>query len=300
MSTSLAAHRPVSPKKFPQDGFDRINESVKVEKETLPFYEEGLFYPAAHRVLAALTLSLSCLRLASASSSSKSCSLYKEGVAVSAIQQTILALDFLYHEASVIHTDRKVIGDRVTHVPQMLMTASGPPHLCDFGHARICPNSELQTGLIMPTQYRVPEVLLDMQWDFAVDLWSVGILAWDLLEPKSLFQIYDYNHPEIFLPSPHGEDTRATTAGLLAEKPKVPEVLGRRGRLEGSGYPATAGNAGVSRHVAAGQEKGRISGLHPGDAAVGTREAHVHRACMESSVDLRVGAGVRGHLEYKQ
>lgn len=46
MSTSLAGRRRVSPKNFPQDGFDRIDESVKVEEETLPFYKEGLFYPA--------------------------------------------------------------------------------------------------------------------------------------------------------------------------------------------------------------------------------------------------------------
>lgn len=46
MSTSLAAHGRVSPKNFPQVGFERIDESVKVEEETLPFYEEGLFYPA--------------------------------------------------------------------------------------------------------------------------------------------------------------------------------------------------------------------------------------------------------------
>ncbi|KAG5974773.1 hypothetical protein E4U58_002595 [Claviceps cyperi] len=104
---------------------------------------------------------------------------YEEYHAVSAIERTVLALDFLHHEAS------------------MLMTAAGPPHLCDFGHARICPDGELQTGLIMPTQYRAPEVLLDRQWEFAVDLWSIGILAWELLEPKGLFQIYDFNHPEI-------------------------------------------------------------------------------------------------------
>ncbi|KAG5998485.1 hypothetical protein E4U52_008076 [Claviceps spartinae] len=306
MSTSLAAHRRVSPKNFPHDGFERIDESIKVEEETLPFYEEGLFYPVRigevigdqYQVIAKLgygassttwlaldlltaryvvlkvhvthvphlrelkvlqylksiqsehygreqirliedhfTIQGSCgshivFVLPPLGVSVKllqelqSGGVYKEGVAVSAIQQTILALDFLHHEASVIHTDihagnlllditdesqlsqfeenermrptdRKVIGDRVIHVSQMLMTAGGPPHLCDFGHARICPDSELQTGLIMPTQYRAPEVLLDMQWDFAVDLWSIGILAWDLLEPKSLFQIYDYNHPEI-------------------------------------------------------------------------------------------------------
>ena len=46
MSTSLAPHRRMPPKDFPQVGFDCIDESVKVEEETLPFYKEGLFYPA--------------------------------------------------------------------------------------------------------------------------------------------------------------------------------------------------------------------------------------------------------------
>ncbi|KAG6176942.1 hypothetical protein E4U27_004709 [Claviceps purpurea] len=306
MSTSLAAHGRVSPKDFPQVGFERIDESVKVEEETLPFYEEGLFYPARigevirdqYQVIAKLgygassttwlALDLLTTRyvvlkvhvthvthlrelevlqyLKSLQSEHFACELirliedhftiqgshgshivfvlpplgvsvkllqelqpggvFEEYHAVSAVERTVLALDFLHHEASVIHTDvhagnlllgitdesqlaqfeenermrptaRKVIGDRVIHVSQMLMTAVGPPHLCDFGHARICPDRELQTGLIMPTQYRAPEVLLDMQWDFAVDLWSIGILAWELLEPKGLFQIYDYNHPEI-------------------------------------------------------------------------------------------------------
>ncbi|KAG5804183.1 hypothetical protein H9Q74_011014 [Fusarium xylarioides] len=123
-------------------------------------------------------------------------SVYDEETAVSAIQRTVLALNFLHHEASVIHTG-KSSGTVIIHVSQMLLAAGGPPHLCDFGHARICPDSELQTGLIMPTQYRAPEVLLDMQWDFTVDLWSIGILMWDLLEPKGLFQIYDPNNLEI-------------------------------------------------------------------------------------------------------
>ncbi|KAG5963288.1 hypothetical protein E4U56_002793 [Claviceps arundinis] len=306
MSTSLAAHRRVSPKNFPQVGFERVDESVKVEEETLPFYEEGLFYPARigevirdqYQIIAKLGYGASSttwlaldllttryfvlkvhithvphLRELEVLQYLKSLQsehfayeqirliedhftiqgsqgshivfvlpplgvsvkllqelqpggVYEEYHAVSSVERTVLALDFLHNEANVIHTDihagnlllgitdesqlaqfeenerirptaRKVIGDRVIHVSQMLMTAVGPPHLCDFGHARICPDRELQTGLIMPTQYRAPEVLLDMQWDFAVDLWSIGVLAWELLEPKGLFQIYNYNNSEI-------------------------------------------------------------------------------------------------------
>lgn len=46
-SRSLSSSRTLrrTPNPFPQDGFDRIDESISVEEEKLPFYEEGLFYP---------------------------------------------------------------------------------------------------------------------------------------------------------------------------------------------------------------------------------------------------------------
>lgn len=67
----------------------------------------------------------------------------------------------------------------------------------------------------MPIQYRAPEIILDMSWGHSVDMWSVGLLvwlppsilylsdinasrvyqAWDLLEPESLFHLYDANDP---------------------------------------------------------------------------------------------------------
>jgi serine/threonine protein kinase len=59
----------------------------------------------------------------------------------------------------------------------MLLDAGGLPQLCDFGHARICADDEPQQGIAMPVQYRAPEILLDMQWDHTVDMWSVGLLV---------------------------------------------------------------------------------------------------------------------------
>ncbi|ERS96510.1 hypothetical protein HMPREF1624_07426 [Sporothrix schenckii ATCC 58251] len=49
----------------------------------------------------------------------------------------------------------------------------------------------VHTGKAMPIQYRAPEVILNMPWGTPVDMWSAGMLAWTLLEPKSLF--YTYN-----------------------------------------------------------------------------------------------------------
>ena len=40
-----APRRPMVPRKFPSSGFEIIDVSVKVEEETLPFYNPSLFYP---------------------------------------------------------------------------------------------------------------------------------------------------------------------------------------------------------------------------------------------------------------
>lgn len=50
----------------------------------------------------------------------------------------------------------------------------GQPVLCDFSEARIGP---LHMGLIQPELYRAPEVLFDMSWGSAVDIWNVAALV---------------------------------------------------------------------------------------------------------------------------
>ncbi|POS74234.1 protein kinase [Diaporthe helianthi] len=70
------------------------------------------------------------------------------------IQVLLIAMDYL-HKNNVVHTAR-------------------------FGQ-------ETFTGDIMPDVYRAPEVILGMEWSFKVDLWSVGVMIWDLLEGKRLF-----------------------------------------------------------------------------------------------------------------
>jgi serine/threonine protein kinase len=49
---------------------------------------------------------------------------------------------------------------------------TGEPVLSDLGEARIAYSS--QTGLIMPSVYRAPEVMLGMEWNNKVDIWAVG------------------------------------------------------------------------------------------------------------------------------
>ncbi|EFY88140.1 protein kinase, putative [Metarhizium acridum CQMa 102] len=80
---------------------------------------------------------------------------------------------------------RKNVLDRTIYSSRLMKPKVGPLLLSDFGEARIGPGPH--AGDIMPIVYRAPETLLWIQWSYAVDIWSVGLTAWDLLEGKTLF-----------------------------------------------------------------------------------------------------------------
>lgn len=52
----------------------------------------------------------------------------------------------------------------------------GLPILCDFGEARI--GSTHESGpFVQPSIYRAPEVIFEMPWGSAVDIWNLGALV---------------------------------------------------------------------------------------------------------------------------
>ncbi|KAG6007508.1 hypothetical protein E4U21_005977 [Claviceps maximensis] len=132
------------------------------------------------------------------------------------LQQTleliIITLDFL-HQANVVHTDlspnnillgsqdaavfeniqkselehpsaRKILSDRIIYLSQVVPVTSGFPFICDFGAARI---GTSHSGDVMPGVYRAPEIIMGMEWDSKIDIWSVGCMIWDLFEGGRLF-----------------------------------------------------------------------------------------------------------------
>ncbi|KAK9237119.1 kinase-like domain-containing protein [Lipomyces kononenkoae] len=131
-----------------------------------------------------------------------------------AIRELLEALDFLHTEVQAVHTDvhpgnlllglnddslfrkmeenelghpvrRKQLADRTIYLSRLMKPKVGPLLLSDFGEARLGPGPH--AGDIMPIMYRAPETLLWIQWSYPVDIWSVGLTAWDLLEGKTLF-----------------------------------------------------------------------------------------------------------------
>lgn len=69
---------------------------------------------------------------------------------------------------------RKQVGDTIIYVSQFMLGGAGPLTICDFGQGRI---GSQHRGNAMPLPYRAPEVILNMIWGDAVDLWSVGLLV---------------------------------------------------------------------------------------------------------------------------
>ena len=61
----------------------------------------------------------------------------------------------------------------------------GLPFLCDFGEARIGMTQE--TGpFIQPHIYRAPEVIFEMPWGSAIDIWNLAGLVSVTLSPQTL------------------------------------------------------------------------------------------------------------------
>ncbi|KGO70658.1 hypothetical protein PITC_055490 [Penicillium italicum] len=77
------------------------------------------------------------------------------------------------------------------------------PKIADFGLAAKLDKPSTQNGMageqlgiypIQPDQYRAPEVILGCGWDFKADIWNFGVLLWNILGSKDLFQqVYDTN-----------------------------------------------------------------------------------------------------------
>ena len=73
-------------------------------------------------------------------------------------------------------SDRKIYKDRTIYCSRyMSQSFQGLPFVCDFGDARFVDREH--EGIIMPGPYRAPEVVMQMKWNQAVDIWSFGMVV---------------------------------------------------------------------------------------------------------------------------
>lgn len=88
------------------------------------------------------------------------------------IAQIIIALRYLHIDLKVIYRDLKP--------ENCMLNADGNLVLTDFGLSKVS-NDDSKHSIIGTCQYMAPEVLKGEDYGFAVDWWSLGCVAFDLL-----------------------------------------------------------------------------------------------------------------------
>ncbi|KAJ2285206.1 serine threonine protein kinase CMGC group, partial [Coemansia sp. RSA 353] len=117
-------------------------------------------------------------------------------------EQLLRSVAFL-HSLNLVHTDLKPenillesgeydvvpFGSSTTIKTRMLRTTN--IRLIDFGSATF--NNEYHSQVVSTRHYRAPEIILNLGWSFACDMWSVGCIILELLTGEALFQTHDNN-----------------------------------------------------------------------------------------------------------
>ncbi|MCJ1255267.1 hypothetical protein MMC24_003083 [Lignoscripta atroalba] len=89
---------------------------------------------------------------------------------------------------------RKVRADRVIHLSYTMPITHGAPVISDFGAACLGEPGQKQSGDVMPGVYRAPEIVVGIAWNSKIDIWSVGVMIWDLFEGSRLFYAVKDGH----------------------------------------------------------------------------------------------------------
>lgn len=138
------------------------------------------------------------------------------GLSIKAVQsytqQLMLALRHL-KKCNILHGDIKPDNILVNETKLYLK-------LCDFGSASYISDCEI-TPYLVSRFYRAPEIILGMQYDFSIDLWSVAVTVFELYTGRVMFP---------------GKTNNEMLKFMMDLKGKVPNRIIRKGLIKDKHY----------------------------------------------------------------
>ncbi|GMH41608.1 hypothetical protein BSKO_09518 [Bryopsis sp. KO-2023] len=141
-----------------------------------------------------------------------------ESVCQMIAKQLVAALEYL-HRNRIIHRDMK---------PQnILLGTNGRVKLCDFGFARaMSRETQMLTSIKGTPLYMAPELVKEQPYDHTVDLWSLGVILYELFTGQPPFytnSIYSLIkiivHNRVKYPEHMSQNFRGFLEGLLQKQP---------------------------------------------------------------------------------
>ncbi|EGR31122.1 protein kinase domain protein [Ichthyophthirius multifiliis] len=164
--------------KLEKDIVNEIKSQIKLEHPNIIrlygyFFEEDSIY---------LIQELACGKELFADLKAQPNKRYREISVAQYIKQIIEALIYM-HSQNIIHRDIK---------PENIMIYNGILKLCDFGYASYVTPTNLRSTFCGTLDYVSPEMVQGQNYDQSVDIWSVGILTYELIFGQAPFTVKDH------------------------------------------------------------------------------------------------------------
>uniref|UniRef100_A0A2M4BQ81 Stress-activated protein kinase JNK n=2 Tax=Anopheles marajoara TaxID=58244 RepID=A0A2M4BQ81_9DIPT len=138
------------------------------------------------------------------------------------VYQMLCGIRYL-HAAGIIHRDLKPSN--------MVVSYNCDLKILDFGLARSVETSFAMTQYVVTRHYRAPEIILQMDYDSRVDMWSIGCIMAELITGEVLFPGTDHVDQWMCivrkLGTPRPEFIARTTPGTqryIQNQPPVPGI----------------------------------------------------------------------------